>query len=146
MKLNQNVIIKCFSYTIDNTWSQTNWAYCPPDGEFGTIVAYVWNCAPGPSGEERIRAPYFSNPNVMIDGVATGTDTANNAGYMIQRRFDKAAAGTNCLDGKPDEAWMKGESSGTIGNNCPNGEASYEPPLSESVGNNIALTCERILR
>ena len=70
----------------------------------------------------------------MIDGVATGTETDNNAGTMIEGRFDSAAAGTNCLDGNPDDAWMRGDPSGSIGNNCPNGEASYELPLSESLG------------
>ena len=70
----------------------------------------------------------------MIEGVASGTATDNNAGYMTEERFNSAAVGTNCLDGNPDEAWMNGEASGTIGNNCPNGETSYEPPLSESLG------------
>ena len=53
---------------------------------------------------------------------------------MIEGRSASAAAGTNCLDGKPDEAWMKLESGGVIGNNCPNGETSYELPLSASLG------------
>ena len=70
----------------------------------------------------------------MFEGVATGSDLENNAGTMTEGRFDSAAAGTNCLDGNPDEAWMNGEESGTIGNNCPNGETSYELPLSESLG------------
>ena len=116
------------------TGPQTNFAYCPPDGEYGTIEAYVWNCAKGPSGENRGKVPYWSNPNVMFEGVATGTATDNNAGYMTAGRFDSAAAGTNCLDGNPDAAWMNGEESGTIGNNCPNGETHYELPLSESLG------------
>ena len=53
---------------------------------------------------------------------------------MTEQRFISAAAGTNCLDGNPDEAWMNFEPSGTIGNNCPNGETSYEPELSSSLG------------
>ena len=82
----------------------------------------------------------------MIDGVATGTETENNAGYMKEMRFDCSDAGTNCLDGNPDEAWMKGEESGKIGKNCPNGEKSYEPPLSKSLGNFLAWNCWSIVR
>ena len=92
-------------------------------------------CPKGPGKSETRRIPYWSNPNVMFEGVATGSDTENNAGYMTEKRFDYAAYGTNCLDGKPDEAWMRGEEYGEIGNNCPNGESSYEPPLSDSLGN-----------
>ena len=84
--------------------------------------------------------PYWSNPNVTLDGVATGSESENNAGSMKEGRFESAAAGTNCLDGNPDEAWMNGDPSGIIGNNCPNGEASYEPPLSESLGKNYLLS------
>ena len=69
-----------------------------------------------------------------FQGVATGTESQNNAKYMTEKRFESAAAGTNCLDGNPDEAWMNGDDSGKIGNNCQNGEASYKPPLSNSLG------------
>ena len=69
-----------------------------------------------------------------FQGVATGTESQNNAKYMTEKRFESAAAGTNCLDGNPDEAWMNGDDSGKIGNNCQNGEASYKPPLSDSLG------------
>ena len=120
--------------TVGYTGSRTNFAYCPPNGEYGTIEAYVWNCAPGPSGESRGKVPYWSNPAVELQGVATGSDDENNALFMIEGRAASAAAGTNCLDGNPDEAWMKFESGGVIGNNCPNGEASYEHPLSASLG------------
>ena len=123
--------------TVGYTGSRTNFAYCPPNGEYGTIEAYVWNCAPGPSGESRGKVPYWSNPAVELQGVATGSDDENNALFMIEGRAASAAAGTNCLDGNPDEAWMKFESGGVIGNNCPNGEASYEPPLSDSLGTSI---------
>ena len=119
------------------TGSRTNFAYCPPNGEYGTIEAYVWNCAAGPSGEDRGKVPYWSNPAVELQGVATGSDDENNALFMIEGRAASAAAGTNCLDGNPDEAWMKFESGGLIGNNCPNGETSYEPPLSDSLGTSI---------
>ena len=78
------------------------------------------------------KIPYWSNPNVMFQGVATGSDTENNAGWMTKSRFDSAALGTNCLDGNPDE-------SGKMKNNCPNGEESYEPPLSDSLGSNFEL-------
>merc|ERR1711936_1293489 len=60
-----------------NMNSRTNYAYCPPDGEFGTVEAYVWNCHPGPSGEQRGKVPYYSNPNVQVEGVATGSQTEN---------------------------------------------------------------------
>ena len=81
--------------------------------------------------------PYWSNPDVELGGTATGSDDENNALTMKEGRAASAAAGTNCLDGKPNEAWMKFESGGVIGNNCPNGETSYELPLSASLGNFI---------
>ena len=114
--------------------TRTNFAYCPPDAEFGTIVSYPWRCKKGPSGASRGKVPFYSNPNVSKDGVVTGTDTENNAGYIKEKRYESAALGTNCLDGNPDEAWMKDINSGQIGNNCPNGEESYTPALSESLG------------
>ena len=92
-------MFKCF---LGNMNSRINHAYCPPDGEFGTIEAYVWNCHPGPSGEPRGKVPYYSNPNAQVDGVATGSQTENNAKYMTDNRFASASAGTNCLDGHPD--------------------------------------------
>ena len=116
------------------TGKRTNFAYCPPDGEFGTIESYPWNCANGPSGKSRGKVPFWSSPTVTKDGVVTGTETDNNAGYIIEKRFESAALGTNCLDGNPDEAWMKDINSGNIGNNCPNGEKSFTPPLSDSLG------------
>ena len=78
--------------------------------------------------------PYWSNPNVQFEGVDTGTEIEDNAEYMTEGRFDSRDAGTNCLDGNPDAAWMNFEDGGTIGNNCPNGEESYEPDLSVSAG------------
>ena len=81
--------------------------------------------------------PYWSNPDVELGGTATGSDDENNALTMKEGRAASAAAGTNCLDGKPNEAWMQFESGGVIGNNCPNGETSYELPLSASLGNFI---------
>ena len=121
-------------YNSSTVGTRTNFAYCPPDGEFGTIMAYTWLCEKGPSGNYRGKVPFYSNPNVSKDGVVTGTDTENNAGYIKEKRYESAALGTNCLDGNPDEAWMKDINSGQIGNNCPNGEESYTPPLSESLG------------
>ena len=114
---------------------RTNFAYCPPAGEYGTIEAYVWNCKPGPSGSGRGKVPYWSNPKVKFEGVATGSDNDNNAKYMKEKRFESASAGTNCLDGNPDEAWMQFKSTGSIGNNCPNGMESFDPPLTSSIGN-----------
>ena len=97
-------------------------------------------CPTPPSGEYRKKEPYYSNPNVTFQGFPTGTESQNNAKTMKEKRFANAAAGTNCLDGKPDEAWMNGDDvSGKIGNNCPNGEASFEPPLSDSLGNKIVF-------
>ena len=54
---------------------------------------------------------------------------------MTEERFHFRDAGTNCLDGKPDEKWMNFDADGTIGNNCPNGEESFQPPLSLTEGN-----------
>ena len=79
--------------------------------------------------------PYWSNPDVELEGAATGSEIANNAKFMTEERFISAAAGSNCLDGNPDDKWMNFDSEGTIGNNCPNGEESYEPPLTLSTGN-----------
>ena len=39
----------------------------------------MWDCAPGPSGENRGKVPYWSNPNVQVEGVATGSEIENNA-------------------------------------------------------------------
>ena len=71
----------------------------------------------------------------MFEGVATGSQDENNAKYIKEKRFESASAGTNCLDGNPDEAWMEFKSTGSIGNHCPNGEESYELPLTLSTGN-----------
>ena len=150
MVYNDFTVILIFTITIRHLhfelmWSgidygdRTNFAYCPPAGEFGTIEAYVWNCKPGPSGEGRGKIPYWSNPNVKFEGVATGSPDENNANYIKEKRFESASAGTNCLDGNPDEAWMQFKPTGSIGNNCPNGEASYELPLASSTGNSTIL-------
>jgi len=50
----------------------SNFAYCPPDGNYGTIDSYPWECAKGPNGKHRVKAPYFSNPKVCHEGVPTG--------------------------------------------------------------------------
>ena len=92
----------------------------------------MWNCE-----GNRGKVPYFSNQNVQIDGFATGDAENDNAIYMIDTRFDSRDAGTNCHDGNPDAAWMNFEDGGQIGNNCANGETSYEVPLSLSEGNFI---------
>ena len=92
----------------------------------------MWTC----SGN-RGKVPYFSNQNVEYNGIATGDAENDNAHYVIEQRFDSRDAGTNCLDGKPDDAWMNGEDGGQIGNNCPNGEDSFEVPLSWSEGKYI---------
>ena len=82
----------------------------------------------------RGKVPYFSNPDIIYEGVPTGDDQNNNAKRMREMRFEYRDAGSNCLDGKPDEKWMNFDSDGTIGNNCPNGETSYEIPVSETQG------------
>ena len=115
--------------TLGYEGDRTNWAFCPPDADWGTIDAYMWTC----SGN-RGKVPYFSNQNVKYNGIATGDAENDNAHYVIEQRFDSRDAGTNCLDGKPDDAWMNGEDGGQIGNNCPSGEASFEVPLSWSEG------------
>lgn len=108
-------------------------AYCPPGSEWETIETP--SCGPTPSGGYREKEPFYSNPNVMYEGLPTGTESNNNAKAMTERRFQNAAAGTNCLDGNPNEAWMKGdEIFGKIGNNCPNGESSFKPSLKDSLG------------
>ena len=111
-----------FTYNLGYDGDRTNFAYCPPDGEYGTIEAYVWNCAPGPSGEGRSNAPYWSNPDVEFEGTATGSEIANNAKFMTEARFISSRAGSKCLDGNPDKKWMEFDAKGKIGNNCPNGE------------------------
>ena len=114
--------------------TRTNFAFCPPGANYGTLDSYPWDCEPGPNGETRGKVPYFSNPDIIYEGVPTGDDQNNNAKRMREMRFEYRDAGTNCLDGKPDEKWMNFDSDGTIGNNCPNGEQSYEIPISETQG------------
>ena len=53
---------------------------------------------------------------------------------MREMRFEYRDAGNNCLDGKPDEKWMNFDPEGKIGNNCLNGESSYEIPENETAG------------
>ena len=98
------------------TGDQTHWAYCPPDAPYGTIDSYPWVCPKTASGDYRESAPYFSNANVIYKGFATGNAENDNAAYMTEERFHFRDAGTNCLDGKPDEKWMNFDADGTIGN------------------------------
>ena len=118
-----------FATTLGYTGDRTNFAFCPPGGNFGTIDAYMWNC-----DGKRGKVPYFSNQNVKVDGFRTGDAKNDNAKFMTEERFKSRDAGTNCLDGKPDDAWMKFKDGGKIGNNCPRGEKSFEVPLSVSKG------------
>ena len=60
--------------------------------------------------------------------MATGDSEHNNAGYMTEKRFEFRDAGSNCLDGFPDEKWMNFKPDGKIGNNCTNDETSSETP------------------
>ena len=91
-------------------------------------------CEPGPNGETRGRAPYFSNPDVIFEGVPTGDSQNNNAARMRQMRFEYRDAGTNCLNGKPDEKWMNFDPDGSIGNNCVDGHSSYVIPVEDTKG------------
>ena len=106
--------------------TRTNFAFCPPDGNYGTLDSYPWMCEPGPNGESREKAPYFSNPDVSYEGIPTGDSQNNNAARMREMRFEYRDAGSNCLDGKPDQKWMDFDPEGNIGNNCLNEEHSYE--------------------
>ena len=115
--------------------TRTNFAFCPPDGNYGTIDSYPWMCKPGPNGKTRGKAPYFSNPDVNFEGVPTGDSQNNNAGRMRKMRFEYRDAGSNCLNGKPDDKWMNFDPDGSIGNNCLNGESSYEVPDKYAKGN-----------
>ena len=47
---------------------------------------------------------------------------------MTEKRFEFRDAGSNCLDGFPDEKWMNFKPDGKIGNNCTNDETSSETP------------------
>ena len=76
-----------------------------------------------------MQIPYFSNPDVSVDGVPTGDAKDNNVGTMRKMRFEYQNAGSNCLDGKPNQMWMDLNPEGVIGNNCPNGESSYKVPI-----------------
>ena len=106
---------------------RTNWGFCPPNGNYGTIEAYVWGCQYGPNGKKRKKAPHFSNPNVCYEDVATGDANNNNAAYITTNRFKSRDLGTNCLDGKPDENWK-------FGKYCNKGQMSYEPAINYSEG------------
>ena len=114
---------------------RTNFAFCPPRGNYGTICAYQWTCPNGPNGQPRKRAPYFSNPKVSYEGVPTGDAKNNNAAYMTSERFSHRDDGNNCFDGKPDYKWMNFKDNGKIGNNCKNGQKSFEPPINKCEGN-----------
>ena len=76
-----------------------------------------------------MQIPYFSNPDVSVDGVPTGDAKDNNVGTMRKMRFEYQNAGSNCLDGKPNQMLMDLNPEGVIGNNCPNGESSYKVPI-----------------
>ena len=68
--------------------------------------------------------------------MATGDLEHNNAGYMTDKRFEFRDAGSNCLDGFPDEKWMNFELDGEIGNYCPNegiSQCSYLQTFTYSV-------------
>ena len=110
---------------------RSNYAYCPLNAEYRTIDAYVHRkyCPPGPSKKLRRKAPYFSNPNVYFEGVATGSSLANNAKYMTDNRFYYASKGTNCLDGEPNEKWMTFSTTNNlgIGKICGDDDSKYTP-------------------
>jgi len=81
------------------SWEGTNCGYCLPNTGYATLVSYPWTC-PGKASEW---IPYFSNPQVAYEGVATGDEKNNNALAMNEKRDNRRDAGNNCLDGNPDE-------------------------------------------
>ena len=111
---------------------ETNFGYCPPDGNYGTIISYEWHCSNGPNGKKRAKAPYFSNPSVCHEGVPTGDDNNNNAEAMTKNRFKIQNFGTNCLDGNPTSEWK-------FKSNCKDGQSHFEPKIDISKGNQQQL-------
>ena len=61
---------------------------------------------------------------------------------MTEKRFEFRDAGSNCLDGFPDEKWMNFEPGGKIGNYCPNGETSSEKPGNPNEGIKVFFLTE----
>ena len=118
--------------------TRTNFGFCPPNGNYGTIEAYEWRCPNGINGNKRKKAYYFSNPNVFYERVATGDANNNNAAYMTTTRFTSRDLGTNCLDGRPDDDW-------NIGFNCNIGQTSYEPPINYCEGINLFISLSSFL-
>ena len=123
-----HVIFLYYGLQLEEQEKGTNFAYCPPKGNYGTIDAYQWTCSKGPNGKTRQKAPHFSNPDVYYQGVPTGDLLNNNAGYITNNRFKSRDKGSNCLDGKPNENWE-------FGDNCLEGKSSYfHPPIDQSKG------------
>ena len=105
----------------------SNFAYCPPEGNYGTIDSYPWECGKGPNGKRRFKAPYFSNPKVCYQGVPTGDAYNNNAEFISRNRFKTQKFGTNCLDGNPTPNWK-------YKSNCNGEQTFFEPQIDYSKG------------
>ena len=113
-------------------YKKTNFGYCPPDGNYGTIISYPWHCNKGTNGKTRVKAQYFSNPKVCHEGVPTGDDNNNNAEEMSKNRYKIQDFGTNCLDGNPTYEWK-------YKRNCNDGQSQFEPKIDLSKGNLLQL-------
>ena len=72
-----------------------NYGYCMPGTTYASVMAYTETC---PDGQNE-RIPYYSNPDVSYEGHATGSDTANNALNMNDKKYSYSNAGSNCADG-----------------------------------------------
>lgn len=73
-----------------------NYGYCLPGTPYGTVMTYLNTCTEG----QNTRIPYYSNPEVSYEGHPTGTATDNNALVMMDQKYNRANAGTNCANGK----------------------------------------------
>ena len=123
----------CFHFVkyLDEREYRTNFAYCPPNSNYGTIDAYPWTCPDRPNGKSRRKAPFFSNPDVCFEGVPTGDSQNNNAAFITKNRYKNRDKGSNCLDGKPNENWE-------FGNNClERSLTSFHPPFNDSEGTHL---------
>eukprot|EP00397_Hematodinium_sp_SG-2012_P036388 GEMP01039278.1.p1 GENE.GEMP01039278.1~~GEMP01039278.1.p1 ORF type:complete len:571 (-),score=97.91 GEMP01039278.1:50-1762(-) len=89
----------------------TNVGYCLPNTLFATIMAYESTC-PAHTWKTRVtRIRYFSNPDVLYNGVPTGDARSNNAAAMIKYRKGSRDTGNNCVDGSgqwSDERTVRG--------------------------------------
>lgn len=119
--------VSIFTDDFPEEQDENNFAYCPPNGNYGTIESYPWKCRNGPSGEPRVKAPYFSNPKVCHEGVPTGDVYNNNADFISKSKFKIQNVGSNCLDGNPTSEWK-------MKSNCNSDEKVFDPPINKLKG------------